>query len=47
VVIVRDRRITHFRAYYEPAEALAAVGLADEPQRHRDVERGSARPGRS
>jgi hypothetical protein len=29
VVKVRDGRIAYFRAYYEPAEALDAVGLGD------------------
>jgi ketosteroid isomerase-like protein len=29
VVEVRERRIGYFRAYYEPAQALEAVGLSE------------------
>ena len=29
VVEVREGRIAHFRGYYEPAEALEAVGLSE------------------
>ena len=29
VVEVREKRIIYFRAYYEPAEALEAVGLSE------------------
>jgi ketosteroid isomerase-like protein len=30
VVEVREGRIAYFRAYYEPAEALEAVGLREQ-----------------